>query len=170
MSMSMLMPVSMRPPIVTIRDTPAQLLQETVDTQCLVSRDRGGFDMESKPIRLELDNRDFFDDIGLKSIGTLAGDLVARGKKAVADSTARYCKEGKLLVEGGQAGFREMVRLRTKVDIDTMLDFIPEHGPEMSWADGTLEIDFTPDQLRFNWQIGRVDFTYIPFDVDFNVK
>ncbi len=166
--MNVLTPVSMFPKQVKIETVKARVFQETTPPSCTVTRERGGLEMDSKPIRLDLDNRAFFGSIGFKSIDTLARELVAKGKRAVAEGTARYCVEGDLLATGGSMAIKEIARIRTEKSIDTMLVFIPEHAPEINWKDGYVEIEYTPDRLRFSWQTGEVNFNYQPFDVRFN--
>lgn len=126
--------------------------------------------MDSKPIRLEIDNRAFFDSLGLKSLESLAADLVARGKRAADEGTARYCIEGRLLAEGGPEAMRNIVQIRTGKSIETVLAFIPESPPKMSWKDGYTNIEYTPDRLHFEWHIGKVNLNYHPYEISFHYK
>jgi hypothetical protein len=161
--------VSMFTEPVRIRTHRAALLIDQENPSYRLERDRGGFEMKSDPIRMELDNRAFFDSLGLKSIGGLADDLVQRGKEAALESTARYCREGDLLANPKSGGVSEIILQRMTKSIDTMLVFIPE-PPSVSWEGGDVSIEYTPDRLRFDWSTHSPKIEYQPYSIEFNAE
>ncbi|MGI5891277.1 MAG: DUF6470 family protein [Bacillota bacterium] len=161
--------VSMFPPQIKIHHERARLIQHTIPTSCKITRQRGGYTMQSKPIRMEIDNRAFFDSLGFKSIDALAQDLIAKGKKAVEESTARYGIEGDILAQKGKDAIKEIAHIRNNRSIEKMLVFIPKHPPKFSWKDGYVDIEYTPDRLHFEWQIGKVSFEYQPYSLTFSI-
>lgn len=142
----------------------AMLLTHSESPRYVLTREKGGFIMKSNPIRFKLDNRAFFESIGLKSIDTLAQELINEGKKAAYESTERYCVEGEMYVKQGADATYDIALMRTQTSIDSMLVFIPERPPELSWEGGTIDIEYTPDRLRFEWQTHKVEMEYVPYE------
>ncbi len=156
---------------INIRSTKARLLQQSKPPQLTVTRERGGFEMESHPIQLDIDNRAFFDSIGLKSINALAKENVAKGQKAVLDSMADYAKEADTMaIPHNNDAISDIAVMRTTKNIETMLNFIPEEPPQLNWTGGYVDISYMPDNLDFNWDVGGIKRTYIPFAVELEVE
>jgi len=158
-------------PHVKIKTEKARVLLDSEPPKLEITRKRGGFGMESHPIQLDIDNRAFFDSMGLKSISALADDMVTRSKKAVLDSIARYGQEAELLGSPKiENAISQIALMRTQKSMETMLVFIPQEPPKLHWTGGWVEISYTPDSLNFQWNTGGVKKTYIPYSVDFSVE
>ena len=155
---------------VNIDSTKAQLLRHSELPSVEINRQKGGLVIDNPPVKLDIDNRAFFDSMGLKGIEALADDLVARGRKAVLEGEARYAQEADILATpNNNDAFSEIAFQRSQKTIETMLAFIPGCPPEMNWSGGELDIEYTPDVLTFDWDTGGTEGTYIPYKVDFTV-
>ena len=153
---------------VHIKTEEARLLLHMETPELSITRERGGPEMQSDPIRLHLDNRDFFDSLGLKSTETLADELIARGKRAVLEGMRRCAKEGELFRQpGNREEVNQIALMRTRTNIETMLAFIPD-APKMSWTGGTVEIRYIPDKLRVDWTVHHPEGTYISGQVSYS--
>lgn len=151
--------------LVRIETEKAALLLHTEAPELRVTRERGGPEIQSDPIRLELDNRDFYDSLGLKSTETLAKELILRGRRAVLEGMGRAADEAKLFWQPqnqGEAG--RIALMRAQTNIETSLAFIPE-APKMSWTGGDVEIGYVPDKLWIDWTVSRPEGTYLPYRV-----
>lgn len=146
----------------------ARLLLHYENPSYRMERDRGGLEIRYDPIHADIDNRAFFDSLGLKSVGLLGRELVDRGKNAVLEGMARSAREGDLLAAPRSGGIAEIAAENAVKSIETMLVFIPER-PSVSWEGGDVGIEYTPDRLRFEWKTNRVKLAYEPYDVEFNV-
>ena len=145
----------------------AQLKMDITPPSHALSRERGGFAMKSDPIHCRIDNRDFYDSLGLKSLDTLTGELINHSEKAVLDAEAQSCREGDLLSSPDSGGVAEIARMRIKTSIETMLVFIPER-PSVSWEGGDLRMHYTPDRLHYEWRLKGVEYQYMPYKLKFN--
>lgn len=153
---------------VQIETQKADLILRSEPPELDITRERGGLEIQSDPIELRLDNEDFHDSIGLKSIETLAEELVARGKRAVLSGMQRCEEEGRLFLQPNNKNVASQIALmRTQKSIETMLTFIPD-APKMSWAGGTVEISYVPDKLDVDWTVHRPEGTYIPYQVSYS--
>lgn len=156
---------------VKIDSSKASLLLQSKRAEVKIDRERGGFDMDSHPIQLDIDNRAFFDSMGLKSISALADDLAARGQKAALESIAQYVREGNMMASPqGDGAISQIAIMRTQKNIESMLAFMPENPPKMNWTDGYVDIKYSPDELRFQWDAGGVEKTYIPYSIHFSAE
>ena len=148
----------------------AQLQQHYEPPVVEVNRDRGSLVIDNPPVEWDIDNRAFFDSMGLKGISALADDLIERGKKAVLQSEANACHEADILaVPHNDDAFNQIAFQRSQKTIETMLAFIPSCSPDIHWYGGGVRIDYTADQLNFAWNTGGVLGTYIPYRIDYNV-
>jgi len=155
---------------VNIKSTKAQLLQHSEPPQVKVTRQKGGLTMESHPIKLDIDNRAFFDSIGLKSTSALADENIAKGQKAVMDSMAEYAQEADIMFEPhNNNAIGEIAVMRASKTIESVLAFIPEESPKLNWSGGDVDISYKPDKLNFAWDTGGIESRYIPYQVEYTV-
>lgn len=146
----------------------ARLLMEACPPRYEMSRNKGGLEINHMPPRLEIDNRAFFDSIGLKSLSALAKDLIEKSRRAALDGTERYAIEGDILASSGSGGIVPIALSRSSRSIETMLVFIPESAPEISFSEGRVDTEYTPDRLFFKWQLEGVKTDYIPYCIEYH--
>lgn len=155
---------------IQIQTQNAQLLMHRVPAQFFLETEKGGFQIESTPSEMQIDNRAFFDSIGLKSLATQASETVTYAKEAVFKAMERYCSEAAALLSPEKITIADLAYQRAQKTIQSMLAFIPEHGPDISWSDARLNISYSPDVLHVSWNPGRVEMKYIPYKVLYDVK
>ena len=164
----MRIPDGMLAPKLDIETTKAKLLMKTTKTSFDIDVQKNGLQIENHPLKLDIDNRAFFDSLGLKSIDAFAKEYIEAGKQAALKATGRYSKEAEILSDGGT--ICDLAYIRTQKSIESMLFFIPEEKPQLSWEDGYTDIKYEPDEFRYNWDTGSVDIQYIPFSVKISVE
>lgn len=149
-------------PRFNLKSDRADLLLHYEPPRALVERKRGGPDYESHPLKLDIDNRAFFDSLGLKSLSLQRDELIAKSRKAALESAAQYTREGNMLAEPKSYGaIARIAVLRTQKTIESVLAFIPD-PPEFHWSGGEVETGYIPDELSFNWDTGGVEKNYVP--------
>jgi hypothetical protein len=121
-------------------------------------------------LKLDIDNSEFFDSIGLKSQETQRQDLIHRGKKAVSESIQMYDDEGKILSRPhDKKAIAEIAYQRTNKSIESMLIFIPSERPKLHWSGGDVDISYTPDKVNIDWETHQNTQTqYMPYSVRYN--
>lgn len=137
-----------------------------------VKRERGGFKMESHPIKIKMDSQKMRDSIGLKMPDTLMRDYMEAGRRAVQEATAAKVREGNLLMDGlrNSPASIEASRNPNLEHHEVITDFLPKAPPEISWEGGTIDISYTPDKLNYNWNVEpNHTFEYTPGKVELNV-
>ncbi len=128
-----------------------------------VSQQKGGLEIKTDRIQINIDTFEMRQSIGLKSVKTLVNEYGDEGVKTAYQATAKFVEEGNQLAQPNGMKPHEMVAQRAVKSIETVLDFLPKSRPEITWEGGDVSIDFTPDKINMEWEIGKIsnyNFTY----------
>ncbi len=156
--------------ILTYEITPAQLVYKLTPAQMQVSTKRGGFSVEREPMRMELDNRQFFDSIEIKGIEGLAREIIGAGKEAVLESAGRYTRQKNAMTGPDAVNISQIVAQQGRAPAWTKLTFIPKARPQTSWSGGELNMRFIRDKVEISWKPYEMEFTYVPYSVAYSVE
>lgn len=138
-----------------------------------VSRNQGGLNIRSRPIRLNLDTFEARNSVSPTAVRSIEQNA-QRGNQAAYEATATYARQGQLLltVKMGQelvtqfAAEAQTKNLKTNVG----LQFLPSTGPEISWDPGELSIRYEMDKLNFDWRMQDPQMKFTPGDIEISVK
>ena len=167
-------------PLIEITTVPIQIEMKTTHAkleyargtaEMEVTRDKGGLQIKSRPIRVNIDTFEARNSI----TPTLARSIeqnAQKGKEAAYTATATFAREGKLMMETklGEEVITKLAKDAYKENIkDVGLDFLPSVGPEITWDVGEMNIRYEMDKLNFDWKIGGGSFEFTPGDIEFTV-
>ncbi len=167
-------------PLIEITTVPIQIEMKTTHAkleyargtaEMEVTRDKGGLQIKSRPIRVNIDTFEARNSI----TPTLARSIeqsAQKGKEAAYTATATFAREGKLMMETklGEEVITKLAKDAYKENIrDVGLDFLPSVGPEIDWDVGEMNIRYEMDKLNFDWKIGGGSFEFTPGDIEFTV-
>ena len=136
-----------------------------------ISRDKGGLNIKSKPVRVNIDTFEARNSI----TPTLARSLeqgAQKGQQAAYQATATYAQQGKLMMETklGEEVITKFSRESLMKNVkDVGLTFLPSTGPEITWDVGEMNIRYEMDKLNFDWKFGEGDFKFTPGDIELTV-
>ena len=156
---------------IEMRTTHAKLEYARGTAEMEVTRDKGGLQIKSRPIRVNIDTFEARNSI----TPTLARSLeqnAQKGQQAAYTATATFAQEGKLMMETklGEEVITKLARDAYKDNIrDVAMDFLPSVGPEITWDVGEMNIRYEMDKLNFDWKIGGGSFEFTPGDIEFTV-
>ena len=156
---------------IEMRTTHAKLEYARGTAEMEVTRDKGGLQIKSRPIRVNIDTFEARNSI----TPTLARSIeqnAQKGQQAAYTATATFAQEGKLMMETklGEEVITKLARDAYKDNIrDVALDFLPSVGPEITWDVGEMNIRYEMDKLNFDWKIGGGSFEFTPGDIEFTV-
>jgi len=137
-----------------------------------ISRDHGGLNIKSRPIKLNIDTFEARNSL----TPTLARSLqqtADAGQQAAYEATATYAQQGQLLLNA-----RIGEELITKFATDTQnkdlklnvgIQFLPTTGADVSWDKGEIQIRYEMDKLNIDWRIDRGNYNFIPGDIEVSV-
>ena len=153
-----------------ITDAKLEYKRGTVDMQ--VSRNEGGLQIKSSPIRLNLDTFEARNSV-MPTVATRIQRSAEAGQQAAYSATATYARQGQLLLQArvGQelvtqfAAEAQNRNLKTNVGIQ----FLPTTGPEISWDKGEINIRYEMDKMNFDWRTQNGDIQFTPGDIEISV-
>lgn len=142
--------------------------RSTVDLE--ISRNQGGLQIRSKPIKVNIDTfeaRNSVSPTAMRSIEQAA----QRGQQKVYDITATYARRGDLLLEAkiGEQLISQFAMESQQVNTDFAMKWLPTTGPDISWDGGELNIRYEMDKLNFDWRMDQGNVEFIPGNIEFTV-
>ena len=167
-------------PLIEITTVPIQIEMKTTNAkleyargtvEMEISRDKGGLNIKSRPIRVNIDTFEARNSI----TPTLARSLeqgAQNGQQAAYQATATYAQQGKLMMETrlGEEVITKFSRESLMKNVkDVGLTFLPSTGPEITWDVGEMNIRYEMDKLNFDWKFGEGDFKFTPGDIELTV-
>lgn len=140
-----------------------------------VTRQRGGFKMEARPIKIQIDSTAMRDTMALKGPDLIARDYASDSVRIGYEAIASIVQKGNDLATGPQRGGYTPAQLATQQGtqktLDMVLSFLPSEGPDISWKDGTLSVNYTPDKLDFNWDVPLgAELEFVPGKIEFVIS
>lgn len=136
-----------------------------------LKRHKGGFDMQMKPTKLNIDTVEARYSAGIKSAMRSVQDFAKKGIQAGYQATAAYAKEGNMMLDINITGnpIAEIAMKKFFSDVEFNLGFAPEVGPDISWDIGGISMNFKMDDLGFDWKIEKPAINFIPGSIEFVV-
>ncbi len=167
-------------PLIEITTVPIQIEMKTTHAkleyargtaEVEISRDKGGLQIKSRPIRVNIDTFEASNSI----TPTLARSLeqtAQKGQQAAYKATATFAQQGNLMMQTKLG--EEVITKFSKESLlegvqDVGLQFLPSTGPEITWDVGEMNIRYEMDKLNFDWKIGGGSFEFTPGDIEFTV-
>ncbi len=150
--------------------TPAQLIYKRTPPEMQISITHGQMQIENDPLRLELDNKQFFDSINIKSIQSQASDQIQQGKEAALEAAGRYAKEKTAMTGPDAVTMSQLVAQQGQVPVQMQLAFLPAAKPKTSWSGGDVKVQFTKDKIEITWTPHKMEFTYVPYSVKYHTE
>jgi len=133
--------------------TNAQLLYKVTPAKMDISIQRGGIDVEREPLKLTIEDQNFADSTKL-SAGTPQSNGQAQNAKAALDAAGRYSREKTTPASPAGAEAAE-----------------DEAGkPKLTWTGGRVTIKAEQDQVSVDWQPKSIEYTYIPYSVEYYIE
>ena len=153
-----------------ITDAKLEYKRGTVDMQ--VSRNEGGLQIKSSPIRLNLDTFEARNSV-MPTVATRIQRSAEAGQQAAYSATATYARQGQLLLQArvGQELVTQFAAEAQNKDLKTNvgIQFLPTTGPEISWDKGEINMRYEMDKMNFDWRTQNGDIQFTPGDIEISV-
>ncbi|MCL2071824.1 MAG: DUF6470 family protein [Oscillospiraceae bacterium] len=133
---------------------------------------KGGFKMEATPAKLKIDTYEARSSVGLGGMNTadLIRDEAQRGIKLAYQGTARIVEDGNAVARGSSSVDIAVKNERAGQTIQTIMEFIPKTGANISFDDGALNIRYEMDNVDINWEhLEASRLVFNPGRVEINV-
>ncbi|HJB80540.1 DUF6470 family protein [uncultured Flavonifractor sp.] len=156
---------------IQMKVTHARLEYARGTAQVEISRNKGGLNIRSQPIKVNLDTFEARNSV-MPTTSTLIRQQAQAGIQGAYQATAVLAREGRMMMEARidqdvipQLAKAQNLGQPTNVNID----FIPTTGPDISWDGGEMSIRYEMDKLNFDWRMEQMSFTFVPGDIEFTM-
>ena len=160
---------------IEMKTTNAQLVYSRGTAEVEISREKGGLNIKSRPIKLNVDSFQAQSSVRPTTMQSVQ-QAAQSGKQAAYQATATYAKRGQLVMDAqlGQDLISQFAQDTQDAQLGRSLDdfglgFLPEGGINMDWEPGQMQIRYEMDKLNFDWKIKGQGFEFVPGDIEFSV-
>lgn len=151
----------------------AQVERHRGSAQLQISREKGGLQVKSDPIKVKIDTFEARNSM-IPTTPTSIKQAAEKGKQAAYEATARWASDNHLMMKAkigedvaGQIAERDfMNNLKTG---EFEMGFIPKAGPNIQWTDPDITVRYEMDKLNFDLKISNGDFQFIPGDISLEI-
>lgn len=156
---------------IQMKVTSARLEYARGTAQMEVSRDKGGLQIRSQPIKVNLDTFEARNSV----VPTTAQSIqqsAQKGVQAAYEATSVLAQEGRMMMEAKIDGnvIPQLARQAVQQPMsDVNIQFLPSVGPDVSWDGGEMNIRYEMDKLNFDWRMEQMQFTFVPGDIEFTM-
>ena len=156
---------------IRMKVTNAKLEYARGSAQMEISRDKGGLQIRSQPIRVNIDTFEARSSV-VPTTAQLIRKNAQAGTQASYQATAVLSREGRMMMEAkiGENVIAQLARETTLPDPAQLnIQFLPNAPADISWTGGELDIQYEMDKLNFDWRMEQMEFTFVPGDIEFTV-
>lgn len=171
--MEQLLKVTTIPIKYELKITDARLVRQSGTAELEMTRNKGGLQIKSRPIRLRMDTYDARNSV-VPTTKAAIYQAADRGLQAAYDATAQFAEAGQILLnakigEGAQA-LQDIWNQRYALPTgEFQMGFLPATGPNIEWDAPSLSINYEMDKLYFEPQIYKGDVQFIPGDIELSI-
>ena len=156
---------------IQMKVTRAHLEYARGTAQVEISRDKGGLNIRSHPIKVNLDTFEARNSV-MPTTPTVIRQQAQSGVEGAYQATGVLAREGRMMMEAKihqdvipQLAKQQNIGNPTNLNID----FLPSVGPDINWDGGELSIQYEMDKLNFDWRMEQMSFTFVPGDIEFTM-
>lgn len=138
-----------------------------------ITTNNGRFVMQAEPLRLNIDTYE-----ARKSLGEghmTDADIIQQkaneGFSIAFQGTARVAAEGNSLARGMSASEIAIQNARAGATVETVMEFLPKTGADITFDGGTLNIEYQMGDQDFDWDVTpQLPMEFIPGSVELIVR
>lgn len=166
--MDRLIELQIIPAQIELRKTEAQIEYVNAKAQQQMTRKEGTAQMQSKPTKVHVDTYQSRRSIGesFMSVQDHVKEYANKGNAAAQQSVATYSNRGQAQMKAkrGEELITQFARQDSfkNVKMNIGIEFVPKVAPEVTVEKGYLDMQFTPDQLEFDWNMTEQQLHFTP--------
>ncbi len=180
-------------PLIEIKSIPIEIRMKTTNAsleythgtaEMEISRsDKGGLDIKSRPIKLQLDTFEPRSSGNATAQGVTQAPQITKtqlerqaqqmDRPAAYEATSAYSDQGQIMLNAriGQEIATPRERIAdTGAEQDVAESMELQKGVDYEWEDGQMEIRYEMDKLNFDWKIDKGEFKFTPGDIELIVE
>lgn len=167
-------------PLIEIQTIPIEIQMKVTNAhleyargtaQMEISRNKGGLQIRSQPIRVNIDTFEARSSVTPTTAQSIRQGA-QKGVQAAYEATGVMSREGRMMMEAkiGENVIPELARqavMRQPANLN--IQFLPTTGADLSWSGGEMSIQYEMDKLNFDWRMEQMNFTFVPGDIEFTM-
>ncbi len=165
-------------PLIEITTVPIEIQMKVTDAkleyvrgtaQMELSRDKGGLNIKSHPIRVNIDTFEARSSVCPTTAQSIE-QSAEKGVQSAYKATSVIAQEGRMMMEAklDQDVIPQLAKQKSIGEARELnLEFLPSAAPELSWEGGEMSIRYEMDKLQLDWRINQTEFTFTPGDIEF---
>ena len=136
-----------------------------------MSRERGGFNIQTRPAKLLLDTYEARGSI-VPTTRMAVYQNAQRGLQAAGQAAQSYASEASRMKwskpgEGGEMLDQSLAQRMQLPPGEFQLGFIPSARAEITYQPGSITMNYQMDRLMFDAKLNNGDVEYIPWSIEF---
>lgn len=129
----------------------------------------GGFEIHAEPATLKIDTYKQRASVGDGNVNPI--ELIKKDAnnsyKIAYEGTAKIVEEGNMLERGMKAPEIAIQNARAGFTIETVMEFLPKEGPDISYQAGKLNLNYEMDDINIDWEdIFQKPVRFIPGKIE----
>ena len=169
-----LLKITTIPISIEIKITKAKLeLPEDRQPKVNITTKNGGFVMEAEPIKINIDTYQARKSLGFGHMtdGDMLAQKAQEGFSLAFQGTAKVASNGDALARGMSASELALQNARAGATMETIMEFLPKEGANITFDEGKLNIDYQLGSQDFDWEtMARMPMEFIPGSVELIVR
>lgn len=156
---------------IEMKITPAHLKYARGTAQMEISREKGGLNIRSQPIRVNIDTFEARNSV-MPTTATVIRQQAQAGVEGAYQATAVLAREGRMMMEAriDQDVIPQLARQQNLGQMANLnINFLPGASPDIAWDGGEMSIRYEMDKLNFDWRMEQMSFTFVPGDIEFTM-
>ncbi|MBQ4165532.1 MAG: hypothetical protein IJD85_04330 [Oscillospiraceae bacterium] len=138
-----------------------------------ITTQNGGYVMKAEPLKINIDTYEARKSLGYghMSDGDMLKQKASEGFTLPFQGTAKVASEGNQLARGVSASDIAIQNARAGATIETIMEFLPKEGADITFDGGKLNIDYQMGSQEIDWDITeRLPMEFIPGSVELIVR
>ncbi|MFZ5353328.1 MAG: DUF6470 family protein [Bacillota bacterium] len=167
--------------MIRIQKVDAQISISTNNAKLYINQQPADFDLRQKhlkiemhteQIRVQIDQRQCFNESGLKSNDALLREATAMGRQAALEAIGRIASEGTMLaaIEKGGNPIAEIAFNNTHKQESYTIDSMPKSRPIIDFVGGKVDIRIEEGEVILNTSPNKVEIDSEPGSVEISLK
>lgn len=138
-----------------------------------ITTKNGGYVMEAEPLRLNIDTYEARKSLGFGHMNDadMLQQKAQEGFSIAYQGTAKVSQEGDQLARGVSPSEIAISNARAGATVETIMEFLPKEGAEITFDKGTLNIEYQMGTQDFDWNLKPdLPMEFIPGNVEFIIR
>lgn len=138
-----------------------------------ITTSNGRFVMQAEPLRLNIDTYEARKSLGEGHMtdADILQQKANEGFSIAFQGTARVASEGNSLARGMSASEIAIQNARAGATVETVMEFLPKTGADITFDGGTLNIEYQMGDQDFDWDVTpQLPMEFIPGSVELIIR